>query len=705
MRINKMMNKHKLNVSYSMKKLGLICLLLLFVTSLSNAQKRYDELEYPEINEFTQPDVDTFTLDNGIQFFLVEDTELPLIDMTVLVRTGGVLVPNNKAGLASITGTVIRSGGSENYPSDSLNTLLENNAASMETSIVFTNGRASMNVLKEDFDDLLPVFIDLLTRPAFPEEKIELAKTQIKSGISRRNDNPQQIAFREFDRLIYGKDSIYGRNTEYETVNNITREDIVNFHKDHFTGQNMMIGLVGDFDSDEMKNVLSEVFSQIPAGSSTELDFPEVDYTYKNSINFIEKSDVNQSVVLLGHIGGLRENPDYAELQVMNEVLSGGFSGRLFQQVRSDMGLAYSVFGQYEMNTFYPGTFYAGVMTKSSTTAEAIDAIIGEIERLQNEPITEEELQDTKDRFLNSLVFRYDSYEKVLNERLSNEYRGLSGDAFDEYVEGVRNTTVEDVQRVAQEYLRPDQLEILVVGNADEIGDQLQKYGEVNEIDISIPEPGAQEETVSGDATAGREWLNKMANAVLPGGPVDGELVFEAENVVQTPQGEMQLDLTQTINFSTDKIVADVTMPMGQVTMQIEDGEGKMMMGGNEMPMQPAQKEQLMAEYYRNHIYLALNRDDFGVEYFGMEEMEGQKLAHIRVDANEAIHLYLDPKTSLPVVRTYRQFNPQAGEQVTIKVVSTEWEQADGVLMPYNTIVYTGDEINAEMIVVSHSIE
>lgn len=705
MRINKITNLFKSEGFYSMKRLGLICLFVLFGTSPAHAQKQYDELEYPEINEFTQPDVETFTLDNGIQFYLVEDRELPLIDMTVLVRTGGVLVPNDKAGLASITGTVIRSGGSENYPADSLNTLLENNAASMETSIGFTNGSASMNVLKEDFDDLLPVFIDLLTRPAFPEEKIELAKTQIKSGISRRNDNPQQIAFREFDRLLYGKDSIYGRNAEYETVNNITREDIVNFHQDHFTGQNLMIGLVGDFDSDEIENKLRDAFSTIPAGSSTELDFPEVDYSYKNSVNFINKSDVNQSVVLLGHIGGLRDNPDYARLQVMNEVLSGGFSGRLFQEVRTNLGLAYSVFGQYEMNTFYPGTYYAGVMTKSSTTAEAIDAIIAEIERLQNEPITEEELQDTKDRFLNSLVFRFDSYEKVLSERLSNEYRGLSADAFDEYVEGVRNTTVEDVHRVAQEYLSPDQLEILVVGNADEIGDQLQKYGEVNEIDISIPEPGAQEETVTGDATAGLEWLNKMANAVLPSGSIEGELVFEAENVVQTPQGEMNLDLVQTINFQTDKIVADVTMPMGQITMQIEDGEGKMMMGGNEMPMQPAQKEQLVAEYYRNHIYLALNREDFGVEYFGMEEMEGQELAHIRVDANETIHLYLDPKTALPVVRTYRQFDPQAGEQVTIKVVSTEWQEADGVLMPYNTVVYNGEEINAEMTLVSHSIE
>lgn len=688
-----------------MKRIVFLNMLLLFVNSVLHAQKQYDELDFPELNEFQAPEVETFTSDNGIKFFLLEDRELPLIDLNVAIKTGSVLDPASKEGLASITGTVIRSGGTEKYPSDSLNVLLENKAASMETGIGFTSGSASMNVLREDFDELLPVFINLLTNPAFPDDKIELAKTQTKSSISRRNDDTQSIAVREFRRLIYGKDTPYGRNVEYETVNNISREDMVEFHNEHFIAENMMVGIVGDFDASEMREKLEDAFNNIPSGEETDLDFPEINYQPKSSINFANKSDVNQSFILMGHLGGLRDNPDYPQIQVMNRVLSGGFSGRLMQVIRTEMGLAYSAFGQYSMNSFYPGFFYAGVMTKSSTTAEAIEAVIGEIERLQDEPITEQELQDTKDQILNSAVFEYDSYEEILSQQISYEYQGLPQDAYQQYLNGVRGTTIEDVQRVAQEYLNPGQLEILVVGNAQEIGDQLQQFGDVNEIDISIPEPGGEEETVTGDAATGREWLNKMADAVLPGGPIDGELVFEAENVVQTPQGEMNLGLVQTINFNTDKLVADVTMPMGQVTMQIEDGEGKMLMGGNEMPMQPAQKEQLMAEYHRNHVYLALNRENLGAEYLGMEAMEGQELAHIRVEANETIHLYLDPDTALPIVRTYQQFDPQAGEQVTIKVVSNDWREADGVLMPYETVVYAGGEQNAATTVSTHSVE
>ncbi|MDZ7681802.1 MAG: pitrilysin family protein [Fodinibius sp.] len=258
-----------------MKRLSFIFLLAVFVASCTSTQQtaqnsdsqsqetaEYQNLDFPELNEFQRPEVETFTAPNGVKFFLVEDEELPLIDLSVNIRTGGVLIPNEKAGLASITGTVIRSGGSKNISSDSLNTLLENNAASMETGIGFSSGGASMNVLKEDFDRMLPVFIDLLTNPAFPEEKIELAKKQQKSAISRRNDNAQAIAGRVFDQLIYGENSVYARNTEYATINSITREDIVNFHENNFVGENMMVGVVGDFDATTMKKKLQEIFWQ-----------------------------------------------------------------------------------------------------------------------------------------------------------------------------------------------------------------------------------------------------------------------------------------------------------------------------------------------------------------------------------------------------------------------------------------------------------
>ena len=191
---------------------------------------------------------------------------------------------------------------------------------------------------------------------------------------------------------------------------------------------------------------------------------------------------------MLGHIGGMRDNPDYAALQVMNRVLSGGFSSRLMQVVRSELGLAYSVFGTYGSGLYFPGSFTAGVMTQSESTADAIDAIIAQIRRLQDEPIRESELSQTRDQFLNTLVFQYPGISAVLRERMDNDYAGLPPDTFERLVAQIQQVTVDDVQRVAQRYLRPDALKILVVGNGQELGDQLNRFGQVQTIDISIPQ-------------------------------------------------------------------------------------------------------------------------------------------------------------------------------------------------------------------------
>lgn len=689
-----------------MKKLTLLLLVLLLSGhQLAEAQKAWDEIEFPEINNFEKPDVEILELDNGIRFYLVEDHELPLINVRSIIRTGSVLVPNEKAGLASMTGTVMRTGGTTDIPADDLNEMLEDRAASMETGIGFTSGSASMSVLKEDFDELLPVFKDLLQNPAFPEDKIDLAKTQQKSTISRRNDNQSPIANREFRRLIYGPESVYGRNTEYETVDNVTREDMVEFHRESFTGNNLMIGIVGDFESDEMSNRLEEVFWDYPAGEENELEFPEINYEFENSINFVDKSDVNQSYILLGHIGGLRENPDYASLQVMNRILSDGFSGRLMRIVRSQMGLAYAVFGSYGSNNFYPGTFTAGVMTQSSTTAEAIDAIIEQIRRLQEEPISEEELQQTKDRFLNSLVFEYDSRASVLNERMNFDYAGLPPDTFDRLVEEIRAVTIEDVQEVAREYLQPDGLQILVVGNGEEIGDQLEKFGDVNEIDITIPEPGDDEgeDDIAGDEELGREWMEKMSNAILPEGSFE-VITIESENVVNTPQGEMELGSQDTLDFIENAYTSEISTPMGSLVSEIRDGEGVMKMGGQEQPMQPQQLQQTLNEYQRHYINLALNASSINVEYIGEAQKNETDLIELRVRLDTPVTLFLDPESALPYMMEASQFHPQMGQRVTTETYYDDWTVEEGVAVAYSVRTLLDGDEQSSTTVMSHDV-
>ncbi len=663
-----------------MRSISLFMMLIVATTLTTNAQERWHELEFPELKAFNKPDVTTFSLRNGIRVYLLEDNELPLISASVLVRTGSIMEPMDKVGLASMTGTVMRSGGSNKYPSSVLNPMLEDKAAVINTGIGFSNGSASMNALKEDFPSLLPVFVDVMMNPAFPDDRIEQAKRQSKTGISRRNDDPQGIAGREFNRLIYGN-SVYTKQTEYSTIDAITRQDLVDFHKKSFVGSNMMVSVIGDFRTADMRRLIEQQFGNIPAGTPLELNFPDVDYNAGATVNLVDKKDAQQSVVFMGHEGGLRIDPDYAALQVMNQVLAGGFSGRLFQKVRSDLGLAYAVFGQYESNLNYKGSFYTGVMTKPETTAEAIDAIKTEIVRLQEEPVSDEELNRVKDQFLNSLVFRYTSLGAVLGERVSNEYNGVPADLFDRFIDDVKKVTPADVQRVAREKVRPNELQILVVSNKAALGDQLSKYGDVREIDITIPSPAAAAAPVASEGDAeGKQWLDRMASALI----ANGTSFKGIEATGKIAQGPMAFDAVTTMIFPSEfKTV--IVSPMGQIVQSMKDGVAIMRAGEQEQNLGAEGAEEIQLNLDTHYLGIALKKGSLNASFKGMETVDGTEYAKISLPIGPGITVYVNAETGLPGRMAMTRFIPQMGAEATITTIYKDWKDVDGVKVSHTT--------------------
>ena len=193
------------------------------ILPVSAQVKSYKDIKYPTLNEIVIPHVEKVELANGMKLYLVEDHELPIINLSARVRVGSIFEPADKVGLAGITGEVMRTGGTATRTGDELDDELESLAASVETSIGETSGRAFMSVLKEDIDIGVAILADVLMNPEFREDKLDLAKVEAKSGISRRNDDPNGIVTREFGRIIYGKDSPYARIPEYDTIENISR--------------------------------------------------------------------------------------------------------------------------------------------------------------------------------------------------------------------------------------------------------------------------------------------------------------------------------------------------------------------------------------------------------------------------------------------------------------------------------------------------
>jgi len=462
----------------------------LALPAVAATAKHYTQLEFAPLPEVKLPKYERFVLKNGMVVYLLEDRELPLVGGTALVRTGDRLEPANKVGLASLTGTVMRTGGTTEHPPDELNQLLEQQAATVETEINTTSGSASFNALSEDLPAVFELFSEVLRSPRFEAQQLELAKTQVRGGIARRNDSPDAIAEREFQKLIYGANSPYARTVEYTTLDNISRDDVVGFYQQYFHPNNTILGIVGDFNSQEMRSLIEKYLGDWqPNPKIAKPSLPSVSQAKLGGVFVANQPQLTQSYVQIGHLGGKFDSPDYAALDVLSGVLNG-FGGRLFNSVRSRQGLAYSVYGVWSPRYDYPGIFLAGGQTRSDATVPFIKAVRSEIERLQAELVTPAELSFAKDSVLNSFVFNFADPAQTLSRLMRYEYFGYPADFIFRYQRGVEATTAADVQRVAKTYLKPEQLVTMVVGNTSAINPPLTELAaQVTPVDITIAAP------------------------------------------------------------------------------------------------------------------------------------------------------------------------------------------------------------------------
>jgi zinc protease len=450
--------------------------------------KHYDELKFPPISAIKLPKYERYVLKNGLVVYLMEDHELPLVNGTALIRTGSRWEQSEKAGLATLVGSTLRSGGTQKHSADKLNEILEQRAASVETDMGEAVGSASFEALTEDVDMVFGLFTEVLREPAFAQEKLDVDKTQIRGSIARRNDNPNSIASRELRKLIYGKESPYARTVEYATLDQISRDDLLKFYQQYFHPNKIILGIVGDFNAQKMRSLIqAKLGDWQPNPQIAKTPLPQVTQANLGGVYFVNQPQLTQSSVLLGHLGGKFDNPDYPALDVMNGVLNS-FGGRLFNELRSRQGLAYSVYGMWSPRFDYPGTFVAGGQTRTETTVQFIKSLETEIKRLQTANITVQELNKAKDSTLNSFVFNFQDPSQTLSRLMRYEYYGYPADFLFRYQKAITTTTVADVKRVAQKYLKPENLVTLVVGNPAAMKQPLTNLAaKVTTIDITIP--------------------------------------------------------------------------------------------------------------------------------------------------------------------------------------------------------------------------
>jgi zinc protease len=457
---------------------------------------RPEQFKFPPL-AFKPPKPAEFrtTLSNGLVVYIAEDHEIPWFEAALLTpvagggrgggrgrrgedsyvlpqgpRGGGggtpsFLEPKDKLGVQDLTGSVMRSGGTTSMTADQINERMEFLAGTVSPT--------SLSIHMRHVDEGLKIWLDILTTPAFPEDRIRRERESMLMPLRSRNRNITTVATRTFENLVYGEDSPITAEPTEATISSLTRDDVVAWHKKYWGANNAILVVAGDFKKAEMLQKLDATFGKWRnADTKAAPVYPTVTgVAAKSGVYMVQPEGVtpNQGIVRVGFLGLTQDDPDYPAVDLMNYTLGGGsFSSRITTIVRTDNGLAYTANSSVGTGLHYPGTLAAFVQTKNSTVVFATQLMINEIERMRAGDISERDVQFAKTARLRAFPSMFSTIFGNIRNFAQFEMDKRPMDYYDTYLARYEKVTLADVKRVAQKYLQTDKMLIVVTGNIEE---------------------------------------------------------------------------------------------------------------------------------------------------------------------------------------------------------------------------------------------
>lgn len=430
---------------------------------------RPEQIEFAPLS-FEPPAAKAFrrVTKGGVPVYMAPSDEFPLVQITFTFKGGSFLDPPDKVGLADMTGDMIRRGGTATIRAEELDEKFDFLAANCTTRCSDTDSVASLNCLKSNLDEAFGLFIDMLRNPGFQKTKVDLWRSEQLEQMKQRNDDAGPILNREWSALLYGPDHFEAREPTQASIDGITESDMRALAAEIFNPGNLIVGVTGDFDPDAMLARLDKAFEGWPRGTAIP-DPPAPTATLKPGVYYVEK-DIPQGKVYIGLRSIKRDDPDYFATLVMNEILGGGgFTSRITKRVRSDEGLAYSAGSRFLPDVYYPGELRAGFQSKSRTVALATKLVLEELERIRSTPVSAEELETAKNSFIETFPRTFESKNAMINLFIQDEWTKRDPNYWKTYREKIGAVTAADVQRVAQKYLDPGKVAIVIVGKWEDI--------------------------------------------------------------------------------------------------------------------------------------------------------------------------------------------------------------------------------------------
>ncbi len=405
-----------------------------------------------------------FVTANGITVLVLEQHFLPIMEIHALIKAGSAQDPPEKAGLANLVASLLDEG-TTTRTSKQLAEQIDFIGGTLEAKASEDFTTASIRVLKKDADLGFTLLADMLQRPAFHKQEFERIRTQLLGEMASDNDDPGHIAMKAFNQLVFhGHPYRWPVNGTEETVSKISLADVQTFYGREYSPSHVILTIVGDVTLDQAAALVQTHFGTWRKIAATARSQKKPLPVERKAVQLIEK-DLTQSTIVIGHGGLSRAHPDFYSVTVMNYILgAGGFSSRLMDSIRDKQGLAYGIMSHFDARLM-SGSFWVNLQTKTETTNQAIAGVLAEIKSIRDQPVSDQELAESKSFLIGSFPLRFDSTAKLAQVLAQVEFYGLGFEYFTQYPKWIDRVTKEDVQRVAKQYLDPQRYALVVVGN------------------------------------------------------------------------------------------------------------------------------------------------------------------------------------------------------------------------------------------------
>ena len=421
-------------------------------------------------------------LADGNVAYVVEDDKFPLVRISITSPIGDFILTEDSPMTGRMAMTMLRDGGTKDLAPADVDERLDFLATSINFRTNDTSSSAGLDSLAVNLDESLDLLFDMLTEARFDAERLQINKDKTLENMRRRNDDTRTIEPRVWGELIRGENFYTNRMATEKQVNAVTADAMDDYVGQVFGSGQLLIAVSGAVDKSSIVEKLNKQLARLPK-MSVKREIPGNTMPQKAGLYGVNKDDVTQTRVSIGHPGIKRDNPDYYAVKVMNDILGGGgFTSRITKRVRSDEGLAYSAGSQFSGGRHFEGQFRAYFQSKNPSVAQATKIVLEEIARIQAEPVSDQELQTSQEAQLTFLADLYASPQAMANRFVADRLNDEVANYWREYEKNIRAVSVADVQRVANQYLQQDQLRILLVGKLSEAEAGDGEHGTMEEV-------------------------------------------------------------------------------------------------------------------------------------------------------------------------------------------------------------------------------